>query len=66
MEEGAGPPGGGGGQADVASGVFSSAPFWCYAQQWHCKHPEATTEASFVQFSGPVPAAEVLQLYRDR
>mmetsp|Transcript_40213 Transcript_40213/g.89235 ORF Transcript_40213/g.89235 Transcript_40213/m.89235 type:complete len:620 (+) Transcript_40213:318-2177(+) len=51
---------------DVARQVFSHAPFWVYSSSWHCRHPDATNETSFIQFSGPHSSAEVYQLYKNR
>eukprot|EP00955_Chlamydomonas_euryale_P087368 364284-Chlamydomonas_euryale.AAC.6 len=48
-----------GGASDVASGVFAAAPVWICASHWHCKHPDAVSEASFIKFNGPYTSSEV-------
>lgn len=50
--------------SDVASKVFSFAPYWKLAQIWHMKKDSAGNAS--ISFSGPFHAEELLQLYRDR
>lgn len=44
---------------DVAHTVFACAPYWVSVAHWHCKHPGASSESSFIKPGGPHSSAEV-------
>jgi hypothetical protein len=45
----------------MAAQVFGLAPLWLHASLWHMKkHPENPAESSYIEFSGPRTAVEML------
>jgi hypothetical protein len=50
---------------DIATSVFSAAPYWMSASTWHCRHPDSSNEASYIKVIGPHTSEEVSRQLRE-